>query len=446
MDLLALSFKLMILVPILTTNARSHRECYIFGNSHTCMENANCEALKDAEDFGYCACHSQFYQTANGTCVRKQYGKSCNLNEDCGSDTNLICDEKKICSCNSNHSIYYDNNHECVGNLGASCDEYGKPCSVNATCSNGVCKCSSEFFENSSGECEAKRGHGSSCKDNGDSCKPPFICDSNFQCSCNSSTFLYDNAKDKCSRLVGAACGQDPWNHIIQDCVTNAECTPTTGYYIKSHCNCKSGYRMTLRKTCVVEHDNSCTNEDTQSCDEEREGTLCIEGRCSCRAGHVFDENRRQCVARLHSQCNETLFCAEDTHCEPVPKDHFKLCVCNQGLVEVDNNCHPTLGQPCDFNDVYTRKPSRICDPLAGSLQCVNGICQCKTMEYYDRGSQKCRGLFGSYCDLENLDDNGKDKYCTQNAQCVVHRVLLNKQGMCTCKLDWKRTADGFCN
>ncbi|CAL8075913.1 unnamed protein product [Orchesella dallaii] len=142
MDLLALSFKLLILVPILTTKALSPQECVKFVNhDHTCGKNLTCVVLKNADGFGYCACHSPFYQTANEICLLKQYGKSCNLNEDCGSGTNLICDEQKLCSCNSNHSIYDQNSHECVGNLGASCDEHGKPCGFNETCSNELlCK------------------------------------------------------------------------------------------------------------------------------------------------------------------------------------------------------------------------------------------------------------------------------------------------------------------
>ncbi|CAL8075848.1 unnamed protein product [Orchesella dallaii] len=405
-----------------------------------CVANAACTLHNPI-----CNCLKGFYVGSDSTCKQKLYGTSCNSNLDCDTDANLVCKDRKHCDCKHNISIYDSISHQCLGTVGSPCDENGMGCSSNATCSNGRCSCRPDYqFLNKKGECEWKRGYNESCEENNQCDEEKFICNTKTKsCDCRSLQ-IYNVSSNTCVGLAGGLCFERKYPKesvpYRAECVANSECKGLPSNVIQ--CKCKDGYTPSSDGRCLIPHGGKCGAEEV--CSEVEQGTVCFEGRCLCKTGQVFNKIRNKCVGQLHSRCNETTICVEDTHCAASEggNDDLKQCACNKGLVPVDNNCHPTIGKECDYKLEWgedNRKPSRVCDPLALSLHCINGICQCGNLEFYDKATKQCRGLVGSYCELES------ESYCTPNAECRLVRTQKLKRGMCKCKTGWKAGKDGSC-
>ncbi|CAL8075905.1 unnamed protein product [Orchesella dallaii] len=371
----------------------------------------------------------------------------------CDYKSLLECNIHGICRCLEPRIMLY-NGTSCAVLAGFSCkptpkvwaldnvttyqsDDFLFPCVSNADCSleDYSCQCTSDFFQSSEHICKLKL-HGTLCTSDSDcgSEETHLICTPQKKCGCNTKLSIFYGSR-LCRSKAGAPC--DTSGKL---CGPNAECLGE--FQNTRECRCNKGFSKSSDGRCLIAYNSECTMEPGKQCNEKEENTICIEGRCDCRSGQVWDESLKKCKHQLYTRCNNTLDCAEGMHCEG---ENGKRCLCNEGLYPVDYNCHPIFGQPCDYkpwDKTDNRKPSRACNPLASTLQCVKGICQCQNLEHYDHVTHQCRGLVDALCDLE-MDDG---KYCTNNSECVrPENYRVAEKGMCKCKEGWKPNSMNHC-
>jgi len=86
----------------------------------------------------------------------------------------------------------------------------------------------------------------------------------------------------RCVSLAGSSCQPDGG----LGCVDNSEC-------VNGQCQCKEGYSLTPKKTCLLSHKQIC---EPNQCNANG-GLACINGLCECFDSHlVYDELAKACV------------------------------------------------------------------------------------------------------------------------------------------------------
>ncbi|CAL8143507.1 unnamed protein product [Orchesella dallaii] len=419
-----------------------------------CVANSYCEA-------GFCTCSPTFYEAANGTCIPKSgYQGHCELDFQCRSDGFFICNlEKKQCECNETISRIYGN-IQCRKLVGVQCGLDLQNCVLYASCrlpitartlDEKVCECDElHYFTDTENTCEFKRWRGETCTDD-KQCHP----DSNsnplkwkqlcidFQVSnfvlakttstkhyCDTTQQVYDRLKGNCVGLVDTKCSNS------RECTPAAECRERWHSLV---CTCKPEYSKSENRTCLASYGRDCT---TAEC-HEGQGTICKRGKCVCKYENQQEFHHDKCTSYTNAPCDDNIPCFENANC--IMKDGIQQCVCRDGFISVDGQCHLSIGKRCEYKyngEIYesVTNAQLTCD-VVGGLQCIKGICQCNTLEHYDNELFRCRGLVGSTCLLDNKG------YCTSNAVCLKLRKYAQNGniGICKCIPDWVPTIDRRC-
>ncbi|CAL8075945.1 unnamed protein product [Orchesella dallaii] len=390
------------------------------------------------------------------------FGKYCGSNSigqsaPCNFEALLECNTQGICRCIEPRTMTFEGS-TCAVLAGESClpskkvwlfdnvttfqrDDYTSPCVGNATCNLRTkrCQCLPDFYMGIDKKCHFKL-HEASCRRDAD-CEGEethIVCNKRKICGCNDDLSILFNEEQLCRGIVGAPC--DNFGRL---CVPNAECIGES--WSARECQCAPGFSKSPDGSCLVSYSNECSKEQAKLCNEKEENTLCQEGRCLCRSGQVWDESRKKCKQQVESRCDDSLDCGQGMFCGKAEKgDEEKRCKCNEGLIQVDYNCHPTYGQPCDYKPESSDNDSRssvwICNPMISSISCIDGTCQCHQMEYYDEELNSCRGLAGSSCNMGMTDAN----YCMDNSICRLPMVDYYVGGEAICQCEYGFSRDEF--
>ncbi|CAL8118421.1 unnamed protein product [Orchesella dallaii] len=422
-----------------------------------------------------------FTDVASGQ-KRATFGEECNRSVRCDSKSSLKCDAN-ICQCVMPENMVFDSRKgKCVTIAGEKCvytavevDDSSESetkrwreeldCVSDATCVEGFCVCSKGYFENNNGTCEVKHSYGEICENN-NHCKEAehFLC-KNRTCVCDQSS-NYDHSRSKCVGVSGALC------KIFADCVINAECPPKRTeqmHVLKSYwasdedeydysrkevdytwevCNCKKGYTNTSEGYCLASYGNPCGYTASQKC---LPGFVCREWKCSCKYDNHehYDRATQTCKSLIGGPCTTnsnttSLNCVQNAECVPAQYDDDTrelqsneisnyVCACKQGFIENARQCELAFGEKCQ---VPQQNPK--CDSIA-PLQCIEGVCQCNFLEYFDHETKKCRGLVGSACIKGNVH------FCTDGAICKSYRNVTVENGRCICSSEYRATSERKC-
>ena len=76
-------------------------------------------------------------------------------------------------------------------------------------------------------------------------------------------------------------------------------------------------------------------------------------------------------------------------------------------------------------------------------MRCVNSVCSCGPLQYYEPSMEMCVSKVGEKCDSESPKDDIKlEIKCGENASCVPR----DKFGRCRCAMGFRETSDGKCS
>ncbi|XP_015585313.1 prion-like-(Q/N-rich) domain-bearing protein 25 [Cephus cinctus] len=143
----------------------------------------------------------------------------------------------------------------------------------------------------------------------------------------------------------------------------------------------------------------------------------CVNDRCSCNGGYIFNVAMTACLKIATSygdECEETLQCTNYLLTGASCTDN--ICVCGDGYHYIHGRCYVTSGlfEECD-SDVNCYVNADI-----EATSCVNGTCQCSD-GFYQREYRTCRRggyAVGDDCMIDN-DCLFENAYCNSSNVCA---------------------------
>ncbi|MGB0714310.1 MAG: IPTL-CTERM sorting domain-containing protein [Phycisphaerae bacterium] len=371
----------------------------------TCDPNNDCQAGSAPDCDDGIACTEDSCDEANDTCTSTPVNALCDDGVDCTVDecvAGLGCQNTPDDSFCAN-GLFCDGNEVC--DPVNDCQDGTAPCNEPLRCDEDADECVDCLTD---GQCD----DGNFCNGIeiciGSRCIPgtPPNCDDGIACtvdSCNEDTDSCDNTPDDsfCS------------NSLFCD---GAEvCDPNNGCIAGAAPNCDDGV------SCTVD----ICNEDSDSCDNTPDDSVCSNG-LFCDGAEVCDPNS-DCQPGTPPNCNDGVSCTvdacnEDTDsCDNTPDDS----VCSNGnfcdgveVCDPNNDCQPGMAVNCDDGVSCTidvcNENTDSCDNTPDDSVCSDGL--------------QCNGI--EICDPSNDCQAGTPPNCDDGIACTID--VCDEAGGCT--------------
>ncbi|XP_044578694.1 prion-like-(Q/N-rich) domain-bearing protein 25 isoform X1 [Cotesia glomerata] len=252
-----------------------------------CKENSDCAVLNSICHKNICKCKSSYYSSSNNICVLTALEKPCFSDDECWTTKNTVCADNGICACIGSYQEM--NNAVCASFLQGYCKYYTDCWPDNSICIDNRCECKYGFQPITYKECQAS----------------PLekLCIDDIDC----------NQISPGSKITGR----------------EYACKRHKSYGYNFRCSALLGHFCVLQRHCLINNSH------------------CISNICQCEPGFV-SKSKDECVPiLLNKPCESNNDCDRESH---LMCSNDKKCVCEQGYLEVNRTCAPTLGQSCSEN------------------------------------------------------------------------------------------------
>ncbi|CAG7822016.1 unnamed protein product [Allacma fusca] len=246
-------------------------------------------------------------------------------------------------------------------------------------------------------------------------------------CKCDENS-IYVNGR--CVLKADEPCTSPPadtWSLVPQECSPLSKCTKA------GTCKCEGYLEPNKNGLCKVMHNGNCDLTGNLPCDDGR-FLNCINSKCSCGSGALYEEAEDSCVLEANRQCDPlgAQKCTKYSSCELVREGNGAgnyFCICRTGLIENSKKeCVIPYGDECGGNG------DALCNEDAHQVCSGTTIkrCTCKNPDHslYDPQTKSCYLLATAPCEPGEMP-------CVANAECW--------RGNCFCKDGLRHNSEGKC-
>ncbi|XP_017792486.1 PREDICTED: multiple epidermal growth factor-like domains protein 10, partial [Habropoda laboriosa] len=397
-----------------------------------CETSADCYVNLSSCVDGTCQCPSGYIYNGNMTsCIKvaRRYGDDCEESIQCSRYlfSGAFC-MKKTCVCSEGYYYMHGRCNEYSG-LSEKCrkdyDCYTHGVFNAMSCVNGICKCSSNFYQREYRSCRpAAKGVRDKCVIDND-CKQ-FNNAANCQYD-NTCALEENNTVSEFLNNNNILQKSDPTSTVTK-CTVDADCKDLGDAFCEP-----SGTCICKRAHFFNEESNKCVPELGESCQPGDEPNIeyseCRNGIWNCELDRAVSKNNQKCekaTKKYNSYCNSDINChvfGPDAICEN------NNCVCNENsrFVEselfcwtkrgISETCHKDID--CYINETDTK------------LHCKDNFCSCPDGTHPNFNKTDCIHFsagIGSVCETD-MDCTTKNAECANNVcTCRKYYYLSNDQ------------------
>ncbi|CAG7718676.1 unnamed protein product [Allacma fusca] len=377
----------------------------------------------------------------NNIVSAQEPGNYCDNDFDCtNGDKRLVCNlDLRICLCQpgAEYDWLSKNEKTCQLLVGQSCRESNldHPRTTNSWCdaaTNLHVECLPNYFETKK---RCARPYNADCGLGRRDCneyayEQCISIGGRVLCRCDENS-IYVNGR--CVLKADEPCTSPPaetWSLVPQECSPLSKCTRAGPL---ETCKCNGDLHPNKNGLCKVMHNGNCDLTGNLPCDDGR-FLNCINSKCSCESGALYEEAEDSCVLEANRQCDPlgTQKCTKYSGCYLVREGNdagYYFCMCRAGLIEnTKKQCVIPYGDDCGGNgDAPCNEEGHQACSGTTNKKCT---CQVPTNSVYDPQTKSCYLLATAPCQLSGMP-------CIDNAEC--------SRDVCVCKDGLRQNSERKC-